>query len=253
MRSIKLATWIGLLCLPVLPFRAFAVEPILDFFPLPSVLTADILTREGAVEYTRLHPDAPMDTLAPIGGDLRFNGVALPRAETLIKLEAILRERHLARLPDGTRIETGVDSEGRAVWRYPTGTRVYHLSEFRAPQTGIHELRVLQKRSDGTWAYGVYSPMDNAPDAPLLVLQTYPEPTPVKVFRVREGAGQVTLFSHFGVRLGACRDCHFERSPSAYQYPSAALAGPCGFVPANSSLLTQWAERYRERHGHSPF
>src|SRR5437763_1376645 len=63
---------------------------------------------------------------------------------------------------------------------------------------------------------------------------------------------------HVGVEMDrlhpeSCRLCHAVHSPQAYQYRDKEHVGPCGFGPANPSMLTQWAPAYQVRHGYWPF
>ena len=63
---------------------------------------------------------------------------------------------------------------------------------------------------------------------------------------------------HVGVEMDrlhpeSCRLCHAVHSPQAYQYRDKEHVGPCGFGPANPSMLTRWAPAYQVRHGYWPF
>ncbi|MFI5362512.1 MAG: hypothetical protein ACHQ49_11125 [Elusimicrobiota bacterium] len=163
-----------------------------------------------------------------------------------------------ARLPDHTiiRRELKTASNGAlyTIWRYPRGTRLVHRIYLR-PSRRLVELRLEEKLADdsadrsGAWAFGVYRPLGHGEELTLY------RPRPDEELE----SVQLPLPSGFGrfrwTRLGyeSCRSCHINMGPGWYQYSDQERAGPCGFVPFNRSLLSDWARRYERLHGYYPF
>jgi len=106
-------------------------------------------------------------------------------------------------------------------------------------------LRIAEKRRDGRWAFGAYE-WRGGRTVRLRRVMAH------DVFEVDVPRG------HVGVEMDrlhpeSCRLCHAMHSPQAYQYQDVEHVGPCGFGPANASLLTRWAPAYRAAHGYWPF
>lgn len=158
----------------------------------------------------------------------------------LAALRRKLREDHWARIPDGTRIRRRWNGAGQEFWDYPPGTAVLHRFTWRsAPE--LYELRLVRRRADGRWAFGIYAPRGKA-----LVLVP------------RQEAVEISLagFSRaVAVRVHpeSCRNCHAMHGHNSYQWDDEEMVGPCGFGPANPRLVQEWARAYQARHGAAPF
>ena len=106
-------------------------------------------------------------------------------------------------------------------------------------------MRIAEKRRDGRWAFGAYE-WRGGRTVRLRRVMAH------DVFEVDVPRG------HVGVEMDrlhpeSCRLCHAMHSPQAYQYQDVEHVGPCGFGPANASLLARWAPAYRAAHGYWPF
>ena len=201
---------------------------------LPDEVPADLAERDGYVLF---------DGVAglkgpPANGPARFTPPDVTQAD-------VFEEDHAALLPRGERIERRRNGAGEEVWVYPAGTRVIHRFFLRTAPRRLFELRVLEKLRDGRWASGAYE-RRRGPNLRLRRAMAH------EAFDVEVPRG------HVGVEMDrlhpeSCRLCHAVHSPQAYQYRDKEHAGPCGFGPANPSLLTEWAPAYQVRHGYWPF
>jgi len=107
----------------------------------------------------------------------------------------------------------------------------------------VFEMRLLERRADGRWAFGSYV---RAADGRLRLLQR--QETAAFELELEGRRVQVSL-----TRLPpeSCRRCHQMTSPN--RYPDPEKAGPCGFGPGNPGLRAGWAERFRATRGYEPF
>ena len=202
---------------------------------LPDELPADLVERDGYV----LFDGVPGLNGPPSNGPARFTPEDVTRSD-------VFDEDHGALLPHGARITRRWNGAGQEVWNYPVGTRVVHRFFLKtAPRPRLFELRIAEKLADGRWAFGAYD-WRAGPNVRLRRSMAH------DVFDVDVPRG------HVGVEMDrlhpeSCRLCHAVHSPQAYQYRDKEHVGPCGFGPANPSMLTRWAPAYQVRHGYWPF
>jgi hypothetical protein len=209
---------------------------------LPDKLPSDFMTREFFVPFTQ----TPETFHAPIAASIVLNDKPVPPRD-LATMSLVFEEAFAARLPRGQSIQVKKDSQNRKVWDYPIGTRVVHAIHFRTLPPQVFEIRLEQKMEGGRWAFGLYTPAGNG-----LELNRYGGMRP-ETYSFKLATGEPTKISLSHMNLQSCRNCHFANSPSKYQFPSAEMAGPCGFGPANPSLTTEWAQHYFKMHGEKPF
>lgn len=210
-------------------------EPL--FEGLPPRLRVDLPEREGFVAFEPIaNHHAPMLVKLELGSE---SGTRPAPAE-------VFEEEFFARLPARERLLATVGADGLERWQYPVGTRIVHRIWLRAQPRRIFELRVMWKRNDGRWGYGLYAPANV--DAPIGELVLHRETTKVQV---RLAVGPVSIA---GTRLHpqSCRACHFGFSAGRHQYNERGDAGPCGFVPQNTAITGAWAKSYARRHGYDP-
>ena len=206
-----------------------------QWFGLPDEVPADLVERDGYVLF-----DNVSGVKGPASnGPARFTPGDVDRSD-------VFEEDHAALLPCGARIERSRIGAAQEVWHYPVGTRLVHRFFLRTvPRRTLFELRIAEKRPDGRWAFGAYE-WHGGGSVRLRRVMAH------DVFEVDVPRG------HVGVELDrlhpdSCRLCHAMHSPQAYQYEDVEHVGPCGFGPANASLLTQWAPDYQAKHGYWPF
>ncbi len=191
-------------------------------------------------------------------------------------------ESSWAFVPTDKSILITYDKRGREVWNYPEGFFVLHEIRFKNQFRTLFELRVVA-RGQESWNYGVYEPADWEGKSELEFgskLATGENSNSSKSFLLERGfqsesrienraffnfhsthkkkyeqkyLGELSVLSS---SLGkpafqSCKACHFSSSPAAYQYSSAEAAGPCGFVPPNPYLKTQWHKKYKEKYPHA--
>ncbi len=202
---------------------------------LPREVPADLVERDGYVLF-----DGISGVNGPTSnGPARFMPGDVTRSD-------VFEEDHAALLPPGTRIRRRWNRAGQEFWDYPPGTRLVHRFFLRtAPRRRLFELRIAEKLRDGRWAFGAYE-WRGGRTVRLRRVMAH------DVFEVDVPRG------HVGVEMDrlhpeSCRLCHAMHSPQAYQYQDVEHVGPCGFGPANASLLTRWAPAYRAAHGYWPF
>lgn len=174
-------------------------------------------------------------------------------AGNVFHLSDVFEEEHFALLPAGTHIRVAYDASGKESWDYPTDTRVIHRIFLRTAPRTIFEMRLLWKRNDGQWSYGIYAPQPGSESA---LLDLNRDPHVAVAFEAVVTGGEVRgPVRVSGTRLHpqSCQGCHYVHSASAHQYPMQQLAGPCGFVPANPSVIEKWAPAYKRIHGYWPF
>ena len=201
---------------------------------LPDEVPADLVERDGYV----LFDGVAGGKGPPANGPARFTPPDVTRAD-------VFEEDHAALLPEQVRIERRWNSAGEEVWSYPVGTRVVHRFFLKTAPRRLFELRVIEKLPDGRWAFGAYEARGGA--HLRLRRRMVHEVFDVELPRGRVGVEMDRLHPE------SCRLCHAVHSPQAYQYRDREHAGPCGFGPANPSLLTGWAPAYQVRHGYWPF
>lgn len=227
-------------------FAASARADVPPFDGLPMTISARLPEQRNFVRFEPLpNHHAPMLTQIGIdGGDRSFS------------LGDAFAEEFWALLPPRQKIQTRVDAQGRESWDYPAGMRIVHRIFLRTVPRTIFELRVIWKRGDGKWSYGLYAPSDVDHGSDTLRLHAENR-LPVEIHAIVRGddanhSGPVRIT---GNRLSpvSCRACHFAFSAASYQYPERELAGPCGFVPGNASVVGKWAPEYRRVHGYWPF
>lgn len=170
-----------------------------------------------------------------------------------LDLPSAFDDEEWARLPDGAAIRRDF-SRGYTVWHYPAGTRLAHRISLKSNHQLI-ELRLEKKLEDdasdhtGAWAFGIYRPIDTSGRLHLYK-PSAGQPAEAVRLGTPTGLGHLTWKR---IPYDRCRFCHIEMGPGWYQYSDEAHAGPCGFVPANKTLLSDWAQRYQQKHGASPF
>lgn len=210
---------------------------------LPDQLPSGILEQDRFVAFKQTE-----DTFrAPLGFSYVINGKPLPPGD-FSALDEIFHESFFAHLPVGSRIQVRKNASQEEVWDYPVGTRVVHLIEFRSVPKQVYELRIVQKRENGTWAYGVYSPLST--DSTKLELHKYVGTLPAQ-FSFKHERGNDVQLGLRRINLRSCQHCHAMNSPSRHQYETVEEAGPCGFAPHNPEIKTSWVEKYRAIHGHA--
>jgi hypothetical protein len=202
---------------------------------LPHEVPADLVEHDGYV----LFDGIPGVKGPASNGPPRFSPDDVTRSD-------VFEEDHAALLPPGARIKRHWNGAGQEIWDYPVGTRLVHRFFLRtAPRRSLFELRIVEKLPDGRWAFGAYEWRGGRKGHLRRVMAH-------DVFEVDLPRG------HVGVEMDrlhpeSCRLCHAMHSPQAYQYRDVEHVGPCGFGPANQSLLAQWAPAYQARHGYWPF
>lgn len=237
---------------------------------LPSHIPSDFISAGGFLpirdvpeaEARRIRAPKPY-TPAPIATHFVFNGVSVGTRDHETQLE-VFEETSFAKIPTGTKILSTKDRQNREIWEYPVGAAVVDLIRFRDERKTIFELRIVQKMPNGKWVFGSYSPDANR----QLRLNTYPE-WPDDSFSVTLSEGpRKGIKTHVDlkrIRLSACQACHFVNTLADYQYeqskPSGELdfqksieaTGPCGFVPTNPYVRSEWAPLFEKTYGVSPF
>ncbi len=209
--------------------------------------------------------------VAPFGAQVQVGGKTLTHAQARALL---FSEEFAASIPPGTQVQVSKNSDGLEVWNYPTGTRVEHRIRWKTSDAPVFELRVIEKLPNGRWAFGMYTPEENAPPSnsssnsgsgtlpqPLtpkkpdhdLVLNRY-SGTPSQSFKLKPvGQADEIQVNIRKLPLQHCQHCHFMHSPSGHQYETEDDAGPCGFAPANSENIRKgWAESWLKKFGASP-
>lgn len=211
--------------------------------------------------------------VAPFGAQVQVGGKTLTHAQARALL---FSEEFAASIPPGTQVQVSKNSDGLEVWNYPTGTRVEHRIRWKASDAPVFELRVIEKLPNGRWAFGMYTPEEEAPqssstpapgaptapkDSPLtpkkpdhdLVLNRY-SGTPSQAFKLKPVGQPAEIQVNIRkLPLQHCQHCHFMHSPSGHQYETEDDAGPCGFAPANGENVRKgWAESWLKKFGTSP-
>jgi hypothetical protein len=207
---------------------------------LPDTLSATLPEDDGFVSDQRVS-----------GEELVADVEGLKRAG--LDVGSAFEDEEWARLPDGAVIRRDF-SRGYTIWRYPAGTRLAHRI-FLKSNHQLVELRLEKKLEDdspgrtGAWAFGIYRPVDTSGQL-RLYKPGADQPQESVRLSAPNGLGHLTWKR---ISYDRCRFCHIAMGPGWYQYSDEAHAGPCGFVPANKSLLADWAPRYRQKHGTFPF
>ena len=228
-------TCIALVCAASAPAHAELPE-LLD----PSVLEAiDTLVFESD----------PRTLISPIGIKLTINDQPALSREAL---DEAFEDQFFARIPKGSRIAVTQNADGRDVWTYPVGTQTFHLVRLRAENTPIFELRTALLLADGSWDLALYA-QESSSHNPILRRQRYGGMPPLEIQFKSTQSGRDLHIKMNRVPLHNCKMCHFNSSPSRYQFVSSDDAGPCGFGPAHPTLARDWAIQYEKRVGHSPF
>jgi hypothetical protein len=203
--------------------------------------------------------------VAPFGAQVQVDGKTITHAQARALL---FSEDFAASIPPGTQVQVSKNADGLEVWNYPTGTRVEHRIRWKASDAPVFELRVIEKLPNGRWAFGMYTPEEDAPASnsgalpkPLtpkkpdhdLVLNRY-SGTPGQAFKLRPiGQPAEIQVNIRKLPLQHCQHCHFMHSPSGHQYETEDDTGPCGFAPANGENIRKgWAESWLKKFGASP-
>lgn len=208
---------------------------------LPDELPMDYISQVRMLEFTQTSSTVH----APFGLEISFNQKPIPNSDRGT-LGLVFAEYFFAVLPKAKQIQI-LNRNDRTVWDYPTGSQIVHLILFRTSPLQVFEMRMEQKLANGQWAFGIYSPVGNR-----LVLNKYTGLRP-ESYQIQLVSGERVEISLKHLNLLSCRNCHLATSPSSYQYPSVDFAGPCGFGPANPGIVGDWAKRYTQVHGESPF
>ncbi len=210
--------------------------------PLPDV----VLTDSASLEFQQ----DSRSFGSPIGSRITFEGELVGTPE---KRKDLFLEKFIATIPLHTHIRVSQDSRSREVWNYPVGTRVAHWIRFNSTGQETFELRMSEKLASGNWAMGSYSPRRGAAlDSPLF-LNRYIG-TPDFSIQITRDSDQLDGELHLNrINNQTCQACHFVQSGSQYQFLHREEAGPCGFGPMNPNIVGDWASRYRQMRGESPF
>ncbi|HVC09990.1 MAG TPA: hypothetical protein VNH15_08650 [Elusimicrobiota bacterium] len=224
---------------------------------LPTSIPADWPQTQGFVPFKGIPGDF---LVAEVNGhEIAFEDGAVAPG---LALSQVVDQEEAALLPSGRTIRrelVRLRYRGRnwsyEIWHYPAGSQVIHLITDHASGK-IIELRLLQKRPDGPrgengpWSFGIYRPRPGQNPAELYLYAPKNEKSPESEEFALPGGGK---FRWTHLPPSSCRSCHSSMGDGWYQYPDDSRAGPCGFVPANPSLLGDWARRYRQSRGCSPF
>lgn len=203
---------------------------------LPAAIAPGIL-KNGFVPFASIPQKEP---LISNGGDIQFTPPGLSIGE-------VFEERTWARLPPKARIvrETSKDPE---LWHFPAGTRVAHEILLKTSPPTLFELRLMEKRADGTWAFGIYIPLEDG-----RTLALHRKESQMLSFRVPLPRRNVQVEME-RLHPQSCRTCHFNHGVRANEYyADEEHVGPCGFVPDNAAILKEWAPAYQKKHGYWPF
>lgn len=228
-------TYVVLSCAAVFPARA----------QLPELLDPRILED---IE-TLVFEGDPRTLISPIGMKLTINDKPALSREAL---DEAFEDLFYARIPLGARIGVTQNADGRDVWNYPVGAQTFHLVRLRAEGAPIFELRTALLLADGSWDLAIYAPESSSRE-PTLRRQRYGGMPPLEIQFKSTRSGRDLQIKMNRVPLHNCKMCHFNSSPSRYQFTSSDDAGPCGFGPAHPTLARDWAAEYEKRVGHSPF
>ena len=213
---------------------------------LPDSLPAEVLTDPAFIEFQQ----APNSSGSPLGSRITFEGELIGTPE---KRRDLFLEKFIATLPLHTHILVSQDSRSRDVWNYPVGTRVAHWIRFKSTGQETFELRLSEKLAGGNWAMGSYSPRVGAAGDSPLFLNRYLG-TPEFSIQITRASDQLEGELHLNrINNQSCQACHFVQSGSQYQFQHREEAGPCGFGPMNPNIAGDWANRYRQSRGESPF
>jgi hypothetical protein len=202
---------------------------------LPQTLRAQDFRSTGVLEF----PGDPRAHLAPLGVRITLDGSPL---NTRSALDTMFSEKFYVHLAGGPIV---VNPSGHAqgpTWQYPVGTRVFHEIRFRT-SGDLFELRFLERLQEG-WHFGTYLPRDTE-----TWVQTQYNGRPKVEFKLpHPQTGRPAVLQLERIPLAACQNCHFNSSPSRYQYRGPADTGPCAFGPAHPDLI-DWAKQAQARTG----
>lgn len=208
---------------------------------LPDELPADLIEAEAFVR-------VPVALGGLVIDESALNAVGLSAA-------IAFEDEEWARLPAAMTIRRD-QSRGYEIWHFPAGARIAHRIYQRSPRR-LFELRLVQKLEDddaigtGRWAYGVYRPVRGS--AALKLYRLGPGVAEELAEMWADVGGTLRPFPTRRLHPESCRHCHIAHGRGSYQYPDQDRAGPCGFVPRNTAILTGWAPAYTRRHGYFPF
>ncbi len=213
---------------------------------LPDSLSPDLHQVEGFVRAQRI----PGSELAIDDSGARQAG---------LQISDVFDDEEWVRLPEGASIrrELIFHPLGRyEIWHYPPGTRIAHLVYLKASRE-LFEFRLALKLddeaagSDGPWALGIFRPVRGDGRLRLYTLKKGERDESPMVHA--DAPGGPRQFRVTRIHPESCRSCHSMHGDGWYQYADEDHAGPCGFVPANASILATWAPAYQRRHGYFPF
>jgi hypothetical protein len=212
---------------------------------LPESLDAHILESMDTVPF---HGD-PRAALSPIGMKLLINGKP---ALTREAIDEAFIDLFFARVPkEGPQILSSKNTRGQEIWKYPAGTQTFHVIKLRTDGEPLFELRTALLRSDGTWDLGVYLQESSALRPQLRRQNDSSMPATELKFKSSQSGRELHVTLN-RLPLHNCKTCHFNISPSRYQFASPEDAGPCGFGPAHPTLMRDWSIEYEKRVGRSP-
>ncbi len=200
---------------------------------LPKVLRAQEFESPSMLEF----PGDERAHFAPLGVKIMLDGVPVSSPSTL---NSIFLERYFVQLAGGpVRVNPSGHSMG-PTWEYPVGTRVFHEIRLRGSQE-LFELRFTERRTDG-WNFGTYLPQD----AQTWVQTQYSGRPKVELKIAHPQTGRPASLRLERIPQVSCQACHFNSSPSSYQYKEVEDAGPCSFGPAHPELI-DWAKQVEAR------
>jgi hypothetical protein len=211
---------------------------------LPDTLDPQALELLDTVEFQA----DPRTLVSPIGVRMTINDKPALSREAL---EEAFDESYFARVPAGQTIRVSQNTEGRDVWDMPAGTQTFHRINLRKEGSPVFEIRSALKLSDGTWDLGIYA-QEASSHTPVLRKQRYGGMPALALEYTSTKTGRELKIQMNRVPLTNCKMCHFNNSPSRYQFTTPEDAGPCGFGPAHPTLARDWATEYEKRVGHSP-
>ncbi|MBI4051077.1 MAG: hypothetical protein HY400_01075 [Elusimicrobia bacterium] len=226
----------------------------------PPFISADLPEKEGFMRYEAF-PKA-----APFGDEIWVNEVPLKeflKETTSMKFWDIFDEDSWVYLSSGSCIQRYKNARGYEYWKYPKGMRLVHRLYARTSPQRPFELRLIEKlgeEPDARWLFASYVPVNSS----SMEFKRF-EPSQADFKNLREAAFEIpALPKPLQIRLKrvhphTCQTCHDMRSQSNFLKGTKRVAGPCGFIPSQSSSgkwaesLQKWVEEYKNGHGSGPF
>ena len=195
----------------------------------------NILEISPFVEYQKFR-DFPR---APIGMGLKINNAYVTNDE----LGKYFVENFYAYIPSPILVDTKSTH-----WQYPIGTQLVHFVRLKNKARTYFELRIIEKRNDGVWAFGEYLPTDKQ----WQLVDSETETKNIDIHYTTEDNIKAHLQMQT-VPQQVCANCH--RGTTTHDWPkdSPDAAGPCEMTPENPNLMTQWRKDFEKQMGWSPF